>query len=437
MNGYVIKPFTAATLNDQLTKVFERRERWREHHPSPPAATQDARRWWPARIAVSMRAEREDDTRLARNVDERSSGAAGAGTGAPARELETTLGTGGNGSLHEACLRLEHVVKVSEEASHHTLDLIQDCRILLGTLGKGGDDAPTLAAIRSRLSEMTAAQGYQDLTGQIIRRVVELVRAVHEGLGERPRPTFRSTRATVLDPGLTARSQWTAPTAAVLAGAVAMSSWPGHLRRLPGRGQRDPDQLGEQMVALERPGDRECLNACSAASTPSRAAASRFRPWWPCATRSDAQRAARDAARRWMRTPDASSGIDFCWWTCSPASRPAVPDRRRGAARRCAPAGAACRRRRTTRRRRRRPDRRPGFRGPARQPARRRRLPGASARRAGSRHRGGAGTHPAAARPAPAPLDRARRAQDPAGRRHRARGRAPPTPWSTWSANWC
>ena len=34
------------------------------------------------------------------------------------------------------------------------------------------------------MSEMTAAQGYQDLTGQIIRRVVDLVRAVHAGLGE-------------------------------------------------------------------------------------------------------------------------------------------------------------------------------------------------------------------------------------------------------------
>ena len=48
------------------------------------------------------------------------------------------------------------------------------------------DDAATQAAagIRSRLSDMTAAQGYQDLTGQIILRVVELVRAVHAGLGE-------------------------------------------------------------------------------------------------------------------------------------------------------------------------------------------------------------------------------------------------------------
>ncbi len=105
-----------------------------------------------------------------------------------ARELEQTLGgaaTGRNGSLPEACLRLEHVVKISEESSHHTLDLIQDCGLLLGTLPDASteEQAATVAAIRSRLSEMTAAQGVQDLTGQIIRRVVDLVRAVHTGLG--------------------------------------------------------------------------------------------------------------------------------------------------------------------------------------------------------------------------------------------------------------
>ena len=104
-----------------------------------------------------------------------------------ARELEQALGTGGgSGSLAEACLRLEHVVKVSEDASHHTLDLIQECRILLGPLPVADADAEaaTVSAVRARLSEMTAAQGYQDLNGQIIRRVVELVRTVHEGLGD-------------------------------------------------------------------------------------------------------------------------------------------------------------------------------------------------------------------------------------------------------------
>ena len=114
-----------------------------------------------------------------------------------ARELDAALGGTGAGvaSLPDACARLEHVVQMSENASHQTLDLIQECSVLVGTLPPRGNpvdpadvDAAatvaTIAAIRGRLSEMTAAQGYQDLTGQIIRRVVDLVRAVHAGLGD-------------------------------------------------------------------------------------------------------------------------------------------------------------------------------------------------------------------------------------------------------------
>ena len=109
-----------------------------------------------------------------------------------ARELAAALGESvgtGGGSLPEACARLEHVVQMSEDASHHTLDLIQECAVLVGTLSTSTPDhdeatSATIAAIRGRLSEMTAAQGCQDLTGQIIRRVVDLVRAVHAGLGD-------------------------------------------------------------------------------------------------------------------------------------------------------------------------------------------------------------------------------------------------------------
>lgn len=108
-----------------------------------------------------------------------------------ARELEDALGSDNqlrpNGSsLPDACMRLEHVVKLTEAASLRTLDLIQECGTLLGTLPESHTDeqAATIAAIRARFTEMTAAQSYQDLTGQIILRVVELVRAVHVGLGE-------------------------------------------------------------------------------------------------------------------------------------------------------------------------------------------------------------------------------------------------------------
>ncbi|QSX80064.1 protein phosphatase CheZ [Lysobacter solisilvae] len=126
-----------------------------------------------------------------------------------ARELEAALGgTAGasGGSLPEACARLEHVVQMSEDASHHTLDLIQECAVLVGTLNASGHDeatAATIAAIRGRLSEMTAAQGCQDLTGQIIRRVVDLVRAVHAGLGGMAEE--HEAPIQVADPGLARR----------------------------------------------------------------------------------------------------------------------------------------------------------------------------------------------------------------------------------------
>jgi chemotaxis protein CheZ len=106
-----------------------------------------------------------------------------------ARELGQALGDGDHAgighSLPDACARLEHVVCVSEDASHRNLDMIEECRALLGCLPlpQNEEQAAALAGIRMRLSEMTAAQGYQDLNGQILLRVVDLVRRVHAGLG--------------------------------------------------------------------------------------------------------------------------------------------------------------------------------------------------------------------------------------------------------------
>jgi chemotaxis protein CheZ len=106
-----------------------------------------------------------------------------------ARELSAALGDGrgaGTASLPDACARLEHVVQLTETSSMRTLDLIDECGRLLAKLPAPQDDAQreAIAGLRSRFSEMSIAQGYQDLTGQIILRVVELVRAVHEGLGD-------------------------------------------------------------------------------------------------------------------------------------------------------------------------------------------------------------------------------------------------------------
>ncbi|GHA90304.1 protein phosphatase CheZ [Cognatilysobacter bugurensis] len=104
-----------------------------------------------------------------------------------ARELGQAFGDNacGTGSLPEACTRLEHAVQVSEEASHRTMDMIDQIRDLLAKIpAPGGTDAAeAVTGIRMRLSEMTAAQGYQDLTGQIIKRVVDIVRCVHTASG--------------------------------------------------------------------------------------------------------------------------------------------------------------------------------------------------------------------------------------------------------------
>lgn len=84
--------------------------------------------------------------------------------------------------LPDACSRLEHVVKMTEEASMRTLDLADECRTLLGTIGP--EHEATVDAIRARLSAMVEAQSFQDLTGQIIQRVIQLIRSLQSGLGD-------------------------------------------------------------------------------------------------------------------------------------------------------------------------------------------------------------------------------------------------------------
>jgi chemotaxis protein CheZ len=108
-----------------------------------------------------------------------------------ARELGQALGELPSlpeeaGELGDACARLDHVVQMTEQATHRTLDLAEECRGLADRLHAGGLDAEqgeVLDKIRQNLTEMALTQSYQDLTGQIIRRVVGIVRRVHEGFG--------------------------------------------------------------------------------------------------------------------------------------------------------------------------------------------------------------------------------------------------------------
>ena len=108
-----------------------------------------------------------------------------------ARELGQALGElptvpSEAGELDDACARLDHVVAMTEQATHRTLDLADQCRDLLEGVrieGVSTRQDEVLDRVRHNLTEIGLTQSYQDLTGQIIRRVAGIVRKVHEGFG--------------------------------------------------------------------------------------------------------------------------------------------------------------------------------------------------------------------------------------------------------------
>jgi len=115
-----------------------------------------------------------------------------AGLSRLARELGQALGElptlpSEAGELDDACARLDHVVAMTEQATHRTLDLADECSALTTALREGSlpalEQEQALERIRHNLTEIALTQSYQDLTGQIIRRVVGIVRRVHEGFG--------------------------------------------------------------------------------------------------------------------------------------------------------------------------------------------------------------------------------------------------------------
>ena len=116
--------------------------------------------------------------------------------------------------IPDAQTRLNYVIEATEDAANKTMDLVDSCmpiaeklhdgivnvlpewnkmiarRLQLGEfnllvkemdsfLKNGSDDS---AKLTSLLTEVLMAQGYQDLTGQVIRRVIELVKEVEDNL---------------------------------------------------------------------------------------------------------------------------------------------------------------------------------------------------------------------------------------------------------------
>lgn len=110
----------------------------------------------------------------------------------------------------DARARLAHVLKLTDDAAHHTMDLVDECaplvdavaqeagRLQLLVKGLVGTDehlradieafmtqsATRLKSVRARLADVLLAQGYQDLSGQIIRSVMKLVDELEVALGD-------------------------------------------------------------------------------------------------------------------------------------------------------------------------------------------------------------------------------------------------------------
>jgi chemotaxis protein CheZ len=105
--------------------------------------------------------------------------------------------------------RLAHVLRLTDDAAHRTMDLVESSTPLadqaareaerLIALQQQGASLPELApeltafvtlaaasmgAVRSNLAEVLVAQGYQDLSGQIIRSVMKLIQELDVALSE-------------------------------------------------------------------------------------------------------------------------------------------------------------------------------------------------------------------------------------------------------------
>lgn len=143
---------------------------------------------------------------------------------------ETRLDDLAANEVPDARKRLTHVVKLTDEAAHRTLDLVEQSGPLVSQAAREASELldawnayphrdhvgdslwperarsylegalKDMDQVRGNLSEMLMAQGYQDLTGQIIRGVISLVGELETMLGQLVRlsngdQTMRSLRA--------------------------------------------------------------------------------------------------------------------------------------------------------------------------------------------------------------------------------------------------
>ena len=140
--------------------------------------------------------------------------------------------------MPDARQRLDHVVKMTDEAAHRTMDLIEQsapiadraCRAATALIElwhryrTKDPNAPDLRAmierteefltaaqfdadtVRRNLNDVLMTQGYQDLAGQIIRGVIQLVGSLENALAELMRLSQLNRRAAGADATPNAKS---------------------------------------------------------------------------------------------------------------------------------------------------------------------------------------------------------------------------------------
>jgi len=119
-------------------------------------------------------------------------------------QLDSRIAALAGHEIPDARLRLDHVLKMTEEAAHRTLDLIEqaaplaevtarDARVLGETLDSRshsdirqflGEVQSNAEKVRANLTEVMLAQGFQDLTGQILHGIRKLIGEVESVLDE-------------------------------------------------------------------------------------------------------------------------------------------------------------------------------------------------------------------------------------------------------------
>lgn len=90
-----------------------------------------------------------------------------------------------NTEFHDASQSLDYVVDLTEKNAHETMDRLDRALGLIESLesqGIGEHAGDDLAKLRTELTDILVAQGYQDIAGQLIRKVTALVTNVEQRL---------------------------------------------------------------------------------------------------------------------------------------------------------------------------------------------------------------------------------------------------------------